>query len=115
MVTVEWELAHQELVSVGKARAQQEHALGRALLRALRADCWRPLGFGSFNEYAERFADLTGRQTEERLRVASALEFLPEMKAALAGARLHFSAVRELTRVAEADTEAEWIAAAEGK
>lgn len=34
-----WELAHQEVVSVGQARAKHEHALAKALLRALRAGC----------------------------------------------------------------------------
>src|SRR5688500_17368372 len=115
MTSAEWELAHEEVVSVGKARAQHEHALGKALVRALRAGVWQPLGLGSFFEYAERFVGLTARQTEERLRVAASLEDLPAMEAALADARLHFSAVRELTRVATRDTEGAWIEAAEGK
>lgn len=115
MTPAEWELAHEAVVSVGKARAQHEHALGKALVRALRADVWKPLGLGSFFEYAERFVGLTARQTEERLRVAAALEDLPAMEAALADARFHFSAVRELTRVATRDTEGAWIKAAEGK
>ena len=111
----EWLLAHHEVVSVGKARAQHEHALAKALLRALRADCWKRLGFGSFFEYAERFSGLTPRQTEERLRVAAALAELSELDAALAAGKLHFSAVRELSRVATAQTQSAWIQAAEGK
>ena len=115
MSKVEWELAHEDVVAVGKARAQHEHALAKARLRAWRADCWKALGMGSFYEYVERFVGLSPRQTEERLRVASVLAELPELEAALASARLHFSAVRELTRVATPDTEAAWIRAAEGK
>src|SRR4030095_16675149 len=115
MQTVEWELAHQEVLAVGRARAQHERALAKSLLRGLRADCWKSLGFGSFYEYAERFAGLSPRQTEERLRVASAFAELPGLGVALAGARLHSSAVRELTRVATPQTEAAWIQAAEGK
>ena len=111
----EWVVAHHDLVSVGKARAQHEHALARALVRALRADCAKALGLGSFYEYAERFAGLTPRQTEERLRVGAAFADLPELEAALQAGRLHFSAVRELSRVATAQTEAAWIKAAEGK
>jgi hypothetical protein len=49
------------------------------------------------------------------LRVAGALEELPEMAAALDEARLPFSAVRELTRVATPATEAAWIQAATGR
>src|SRR4030095_4574062 len=131
MQAVEWELAHREVLAVGRARAQHEHVLARALLRALRADCWKALGLGSFHEYAERFAGLSPRQTEERLRVASAFAELPELEVALAGARLHFSPVRaitpvaaarppssrgrELPRVATPQTEAAGIQAAEGK
>lgn len=74
-----------------------------------------PLGYGSFNEYAGRFTGLNGRQIVERLRVAEALEELPKMDAALAGAILHFSAVRELTRVVTPDTEEAWIRAAREK
>jgi hypothetical protein len=115
MNSTEWQRAHEEVVAVGRARAQHEHALAKALLRALRADCWKVLGLGSFYEYAERFAGLTPRQTEERLRVAAAFAELPELEAALAGARLHFSAVRELTRVATPETERAWIEVAIGK
>src|SRR5262249_59087576 len=76
---------------------------------------WRALGMATFFEYAERIVGLTPRQTEERLRVARALERLPETSAALAGGRVHFTAVRELTRVLAPETEAEWLAASEGK
>src|SRR5215208_4548805 len=100
MAMDEWVLEHHEVVSVGKARAQHEHALAKALVRSLRADCWRVLGLGSFFEYVERFVGLSPRQTEERLRVGAVLTELPELDAALAAGRLHFSAVRELSRVA---------------
>jgi hypothetical protein len=114
-MVMDWEIAHREVVVVGKLRAKHEHAVCRALLRALRADCWKALGLGSFYEYAERFAGLTPRQTEERLRVAVAFAELKGLEAALAGGALHFSAVRELTRVATPETEREWIDAAAGK
>ncbi|HKA88059.1 MAG TPA: HNH endonuclease [Haliangiales bacterium] len=112
---VEWESAHCALVRLAAVRAAHEHALGAALLRAERAEVWRALGMATFFEYAERIVGLTPRQTEERLRVARALERLPETSAALAGGRVHFTAVRELTRVLAPETEAEWLAASEGK
>jgi hypothetical protein len=112
---VEWEAAHCAVVRLAAARAAHEHALGAALLRAFRAEVWRPMGMASFHEYAERFVGLTPRQTEERLRVAVALEDLPRTSERLAEGRVHFSAVRELTRVSAPDTETEWLAVAEGK
>jgi hypothetical protein len=111
----DWRRAHEVVVSVGRARARHELAVVKALVAALRVDCWKALGLGSFFEYAERFVGLTPRQTEERLRVGAALELLPGLEAALACARLHFSAVRELTRVAARETEEAWIEAAAGK
>ena len=111
----EWEAAHRELVRLAAARAEHEHVLGGALLRALRAEAWRAMGMATFTEYAERVVGLTPRQTDDRLRVAMALEGLPRASAALAEGRIHFTAVRELARVASPDTETEWLAVAEGK
>jgi HNH endonuclease len=105
----DWHVIHEEVVALGKSRAQHEHLLGRALLRAYRALIWEPLGMASFAEYAEHYLGLTPRQAEERLRVATALESLPRLDRALASGERHFSAVRELTRVATAETEAEWM------
>src|SRR5262249_50724341 len=51
----------------------------------------------------------------ERLRVARALAELPAITEAFAAGELPFSAVRELTRVATADTDLEWRDAAAGK
>ncbi|MBZ0119759.1 MAG: hypothetical protein K8H88_22410 [Sandaracinaceae bacterium] len=87
--------------------------LGDALLAVYRLSAHRVLGYGSFREYAERILGWTGRQTEERLRVALALEDLPALREALSTGVLSFSAVRELTRVATHESEHEWMAAAE--
>src|SRR5262249_12042454 len=112
---VEWEAAHRALVRLAAARAAHDHALGAALLRAERAEVWRALGMASFFEYAERVVGLTPRKTEERLRVARALERLPETSAALAGGRIHFPAVRELTPRPAPPTRTAWLTAAAGK
>jgi len=111
LASPEWELAHRELVRLSVAQAAHEHTLGKALLRALRVEVWRPMGFATFIEYAERVVGLRPRQTEERLRVAQALEKLPRMSETLAQGLRPFSAVRELTRVATPETEGDWLAA----
>ena len=89
---MEWQEAHEGLIRIARNRAELEHALGKALLRALRAEVWRALAMGTFGEYAERTLGLNPRQTEERLRVARALEGLPVLEAALAQAKVHFCA-----------------------
>ena len=72
-------------------------------------------GYASLREYASFVLGLKGRQTEERLRVGRALAELPRLDGALASGTLCFSAVRELSRVATAETEQAWIDWARGK
>src|SRR5690349_7806179 len=111
----EWMLAHEALSRLAKARAQAEFEEGRWLLCALHAATHVRLGFGSFAEYIERLFGYSSRTTQERLRVAEALEELPKTSAALAAGAVTWPTVRELTRVAIAETEEEWLEAAKGK
>jgi hypothetical protein len=105
----DWAFVHERLVSLGKERAAHERDLCRWLLAAERLAVHRRAGYASVREYAERIVGLNARQTEERLRVARALAGLPLLDAALAAGELRWSAVRELTRVATAQTERAWV------
>jgi hypothetical protein len=111
----EWVVAHEALSRLAKERAAADAEEGRWLLAALRSAAHVHLGFGSFFEYAERLLGYKPRSTQERLRVAEALEQLPAMARALEEGALHWSAVRELTRVAVAKNERGWIEVARGK
>jgi hypothetical protein len=113
--TNDWKRAHAELVRIGKQRGELDREEGRWLLIALRAGAHRRMGFGTFTEYVERVLGHGPRTTEEKVRVAEALERMPQIGLALEEGLLHWSAVRELTRVADQHTEAEWICAARGK
>jgi uncharacterized damage-inducible protein DinB len=55
------------------------------------------------------------RSTEQKLRVAEALEELPETRRSLETGELNWSVARELTRVVRAETELAWLGAARGK
>src|SRR5436190_6520216 len=112
--TDRWPVLHEEIKGLARARAANEHAMCRALLTAHRDGGWRQLGVATFLEYAERFAGLTPRQTEDRLRVGFAMERLPATDLALATGVLPFTAVRELCRVVEPNTEALWLTSVEG-
>jgi hypothetical protein len=72
-------------------------------------------GYASFAEYVDRVFGFTARQTEERLRVAGVLESTPKLAGKLEQGELTFTVVRELSRVADADNEEEWLDSAEGK
>ena len=110
----EWVLAHEALPKLRLQRAGLDAEEGKWMLRAFRAATHLRFAYASFAEYIERLFGLGRRTTEEKLRVAEALEQLPELEQALCSGALNWSAVRELSRVAVAETEREWIAAARG-
>jgi hypothetical protein len=111
----DWQRAHDELTRLSRTRAGLEFEEGVWLLAAERARTHAHLGYGSVLEYAERLFGHAPRLTQEKLRVAAALEHLPELARALRHAELSWSAVRELTRVATATTERAWLATARTK
>src|SRR5688572_24801937 len=112
--TSDWVQAHEAVLGVARERAGLERREGVCLLRALREDVHRHLGYGAFAEYTDRHLGFNHRTTEDKLRTAAALEHLPELARAQHDGRLNASAVRELARVATAGTESAWIEAAAG-
>src|SRR6187431_637433 len=111
----EWLRAHEVLSRLARERAAADAEEGRWLLAARRSAAHVHLGYGSFFEYIERLFGYTSRTTQEKLRVAEALEELPRMARALETGSLNWSAARELTRVAIAGTERQWLEVAQGK
>ena len=75
--TSAWMLAHQALSRLAQERAVADAEEGRWLLAALRSAVHVHLGFGSFGEYVERSFGYKPRSTQEKLRVAEALEEHP--------------------------------------
>jgi hypothetical protein len=110
-----WQRAHRALKRLARERAAADAEEGRWLLAALRSATHVYLGFATFGEYVERLFGYAARSTQEKLRVAEALEQLPVMARALEQGQLSWSAARELTRVAVADTESEWLTVAADK
>ncbi|HKO95183.1 MAG TPA: HNH endonuclease signature motif containing protein [Polyangiaceae bacterium] len=110
-----WQLAHAALSRLARERAAADAEEGRWLLAARRAAAHVHLGFGSFAEYIERLFGYQPRSTQEKLRVAEALEELPALERALSQGELSWSAVRELTRVVASETEQQWLELARGK
>jgi hypothetical protein len=115
VVTCDWVQAHEALSRLSRERAAADAEEGRRLLAALRSAAHVHLGYGSFGEYVERLFGYKPRSTQEKLRVAEALEQLPAIAQALETGALNWSAARELTRVAVVETEQEWLDVAQGK
>src|SRR5215468_11034923 len=107
----DWRCVHEELLRLATTRARLDWEEGRSLLLGLRAGVHVHLGYGNFAEYIERLFGWKPRWTEERLRVAEALEALPELEQALRDGVVVWSTARELTRVATAQNEARWLQA----
>jgi hypothetical protein len=55
------------------------------------------------------FFDLGAREVRERVRIGRALRQLPRIEAAFIAGELSYSRVREVTRVAQPDTESDWL------
>ena len=111
----EWHSVHQRLRQIAKRRGELDAEEARCLRDAERVQLWRRLGYVHMGEYLEREMGHGPHAGAERLRVARELEKLPQIEAALGEGALHYAAVRELSRIATGDTEAEWLEAARGK
>jgi hypothetical protein len=99
------------------------HALGndvrRKLIMALLAldegRLYLPLGFSSIVNYAERRIRCGRSLTYEFLRVAKALRELPDLDCMFRLGVLSWSDIKEIAKVATAETQGEWIAFAREK
>jgi hypothetical protein len=109
------ERMHRTLKRIVKARGALDAQECAALREAQKLMIWRAYGCASFVEYMEREMGYTARAAIERLRVAKAIEEVPELGEAMNQGDLSFSHARELSRVVTPETQDEWIAAAQNK
>jgi HNH endonuclease len=83
--------------------------------RARELQLWRNHGYATMTEYLESELGYAPRTITERIRVAEALEALPELEHALAAHEVAFSAVKELTRVVSPEKQRAWLDHVKGK
>ncbi|HEY4179817.1 MAG TPA: HNH endonuclease signature motif containing protein [Kofleriaceae bacterium] len=105
---------HARFVRRAKQRTAWDAEEARDLREAVRLRVWEAVSCANIVEYLERYSGLSPRVAQDRLRVPDALASLPNMEAALDEGLLHYSHVRELTRVATPKTEEQWLDAACG-
>jgi hypothetical protein len=105
----EWREIDGALKRVVNARGRLDGEELLWLARAERAEIHRHFGHATILEYVERVMGYGPRVARERLRVARALENLPRLREELESARLSYSAVREVSRVATPWNEEKWI------
>jgi 5-methylcytosine-specific restriction endonuclease McrA len=111
----DWKAAHEALLRLSRTRAGLDFEEGQWLLAAKRSRTHERLGYGGFVEYVERLFGYPSRMTHEKLRVAEALENLPELARSLREGAVSWSCLRELTRVATPETEHCWLEHARGR
>jgi hypothetical protein len=70
----DWKRAHTELTRLAADQARLDWEVGSWLLKAVRSGTPLRLGYGSIAEYAHRLFGYEARFTNERLRVAEALD-----------------------------------------
>jgi 5-methylcytosine-specific restriction endonuclease McrA len=112
---VSWKDAHRELQRIAKRRATLDVDEARWIVVAKRMRVHVELGYATFLEYLERVLGYRRRVAFERVRVAEALETLPRTREMLEDGEVSYSVVREITRVAEVETEQAWLDAIDGK
>jgi hypothetical protein len=110
-----WQDIDRALRSIAKRQRALDAEEAVLLCSVVRREIWRPLGKASLLEYLEEVLGYGPKAAHERVRVALALDELPVLADALANGEQSYSAIKELTRVATAKTQAEWIDAARGK
>ena len=112
---IECDRLHHQLKRIVKARAALDAQELECLREADRLRMWRRFGCTSLAEYMERELGYSQRAAIERVRVMGAIAGLPAIEHALVGGELSFSAAREITRVATAETEEVWLEATSDK
>jgi hypothetical protein len=110
----EWREVDRRLREYKQHRATLDAAELFDLVRAEQLKLHFLFGHVSIYEYMEHALGYGPHAAHERMRVARSLTTLPETTAALARGELAYSAVRELTRVATAATETDWLVATKG-
>lgn len=100
---------HRALVTAHCIGARARLRFIRGLLALHRTGLYVKLGFSTTVQYASSEFGYQKTEVYESLRVAEALETLPRSTQAFEAGKLSWSALKEVTRVATAETEEEWL------
>src|ERR1700709_2271494 len=110
-----WQDIDRALRSIAKRRGALDAEEAVLLGAVVRPEIWRPLGKASLLDYLETVLGYGPKAAHERVRVALALDELPMLAEALATGEQSYSAIKELTRIATAKTQAEWLHGGRGQ
>lgn len=97
------------VVKAAREVTRGEWELGAWLLAIHRSRAYEKAGFRSAVGFAIRRAGLEPHKASNLLRIAQALERLPVLAAAYQAGRVGYAKIREITRVAEPETDESWL------
>lgn len=110
-----WEQIDHGLRVIAKKRSALDVEEAALICQAQRRQIWRHLGKATLFEYLEEIFGYGPQVAHDRVRVANALDEMPELAEELATGEQSYSALRELTRVVTPTTQHAWRDAARGK
>ena len=110
-----WEAIDRAARVFAKHSARRSGREAMLICAIIREEVWRHCNCVTLWEYLEEVFGYGPRTARDRVRVALALQELPLLAEALAQGQLSYSAVRELTRVVQPNTQTAWLEAAHGK
>ncbi len=102
-----------EVLAVGRAWTTSQYRLVHLLVTLDRSGDWALDGARTCAHWVASALDIEVSTAREWLRIGRSLEKLPAVDEAFREGRISFSKVRQLTRVANADNEADLLAIAE--
>ena len=111
----DWREIDRALRSIAKRQRALDAEEAALLCVVSRQQVWRQFGCATILEYLEMIFGYGPKVGHERVRVALAIDELPELREALANGEVSYSALRELTRVVTPNTQQEWLDAVRGK
>ncbi len=97
------------VVRAAREVTRREWELGAWLLAVDRSLAYEKAGFRSAVGFAIRRAGLEPHKASNLLRITQALERLPLLAAAYKEGRVGYAKIREITRVAEPETDESWL------
>ncbi len=89
--------------------------LGRVGARLIQAKLYERVGFARVSDYARERLGISARELHATVAAARALDALPALAGAFACGELSWSQVRLLAAVADAESDARWVALARGR
>ncbi|MCP4798420.1 MAG: DUF222 domain-containing protein, partial [bacterium] len=104
--------AHQKLVTLLEKIRKYEHSALLVFSEIMHRKLYEELGYSSMLNYAKDALGMSRTKAFYYISITKSLENLPKTKTAVEKGEIEWTKVREVTKVATADTEDQWLAEA---